>query len=480
MNFSKLTWQEKTLWVVFGLYAILVAYGVTVHEPWRDEAQSYLMVRDNSLAALFKGLPAEGHPPLWYLTIFPFVKMGLPYMVQNWISAALVIVGMYLLLFRSNAPWILKVLIPFNYFFFYEYSVFARSYCTIVFLTSAIIALYPKRFDKPILFALCVAGLFNTHMLMFAFAASLTGIYLLDAIQYKKLQGKVVAAFAIMCAFGLYLIPYIVMRDSANIFDAELIDHSKEMFLTVSFGLLLNMNTDLGTILLTALLIPLATRTKSLLMVLGGLAGILYILGYKFIGGVRHCGLLLTVIYVGYALAGFYNDDPWNIKTKWPQLIKYGTWILAGIVVLQLQYTGTKYMMDVERDYSDSRNVADFIKSHNMQGYILTGYPAAYACTILPYLDKDKKMFYPEFGQFRTHYVNDSFYLKKTWALPDEYYIKTIHDKFSGQLDNVLILFNRPIKQELAQQLDLIYYTQEPTIFEYEMFCLYKFKKGTK
>ncbi len=480
MNFSKLTWQEKALWIAFALYSILVMYGVVNHEAWRDEAQSYLTVRDNSLSGLFAGLPAEGHPPLWYLVIFPFVKLGFPYFFQNWIAAAFVIAGTYLLMFRSNAPWILKLLAPFNYYFLYEYTVFARSYCLIIFLLGAIISLYPRRFEKPLLFALCVGGLFNTHMLMFAFAASLTGIYLLDAVLLKKMQGKVIAAFALMCAMGLYLIPYIVMRDSANIFDAELIDHTKEMFLTISFGLLLNMNIEIASLLFAALLIPLVFRTKPMLLLLGGIAGIMYILGYKFIGGVRHCGLFLTVIITVYAIADNYKDDSLNLKTKWADLLKYGTWVLAGIFIIQLPYTLDKYTADIQRDYSDSKNVAEYIKDNHLENYVLAGYPAAYTCTILPYMDKEKRIYYPEFNEFRSHYINDSFYLKRTWALSDEYYVKNIYDRFSNKADSVLIIFNRPIKPEVAKYLDLVYYTQEPTIFQYEMFCLYKFKKNAQ
>lgn len=466
--------QSTLLWVVFIVYSLLILYGVVHHESWRDEAQSYLAVRDNTLTSLFNFLPSEGHPPLWYLIIMPFVKAGLPYVTQNYIAAALAIGGIYLLMFRSSASLPLKLAIPFNYYFLYEFSVFARSYSLILFLVCAIISLYPKRFERPLLFALCVAGLFNTHMLIFAFAAGITGLYLWDALQYKKVNGKVLATFTLMCISGLYLIPFLVMKGSANIFDNQIIDHTKEMLVTVSFGLLLNENTDWGMLLLIGLLIPLCTRTKPLLLVAAGLTGIFYILGYKFIGGIRHCGLLLTVVFAAYAIADNYANDKWNIKTKWPQLATYDNWLLAVIVLLQLSYTSAHYIDDIDRDYSDAKNAAEAIKHSNLRNTVIAAYPAAYTCAIIPYLDKDRKFYSLESQQFKSYYVNDSFYVK---TLPDSTIVKRALDKFGNSDKDLILICNYPLKADLVKNFDMLYYSADQTIFIQEMFCVYKLKK---
>jgi NADH:ubiquinone oxidoreductase subunit 6 (subunit J) len=405
----------------------------------------------------------------------PFVKAGLPYVTQNYVAAVLAIGGIYLLLFHSSASLPLKLLIPFNYYFLYEFSVFARSYSLIMFLICAIICLYPKRFEKPFLFALCVAGLFNTHMLMFTFAAGITGLYLWDVLEQKKINSKVLAAFAIMCVSGLYLIPFLVMKGTANIFDKQIIDHTKEMLVTASFGVLLNENTDWGVLLLIALLIPLCTHTKPLLLVAAGLAGIFYILGYKFIGGVRHCGLLVVVVFAAYAIADNYAEDKWNIKTKWQQAVTYGNWLLAAIVLLQLSYTSAHYIDDIDRDYSDAKNVADVIKRNNLHNTIIAAYPAAYTCAIIPYLDKDRKFFFPESKQFKSFYVNASFYSK---TLPDSFIVKTVLDSFGHSDKDLMLICNYPLKPELMKDFDMLYYSADQTIFIQEMFCLYKLKKS--
>ncbi|MBS1772182.1 MAG: hypothetical protein JST82_04935 [Bacteroidetes bacterium] len=473
MEFSKLSWQEKCLWIAFGIYALLVLYGVTNHEPWRDEAQSYLAARDNSISGLFTFLPSEGHPPLWYLIIMPFVKMGLPYAFQNYLAAAFAIGGVFILLFRTSVPFVVKLLVPFSYFFLYEYAVFARDYCLIVFFVSAIIALYPQRFEKPWLFAGSVACLFNTQMLMFTLAVAIALLFIIDAMQQKKLNGQVLGSFALMCVAGLYLIPFIVMKSSANIFDADITDHTQEMLVTASFGLLINDNTDVGMLLLLGLLIPLVARPKALMVAVIGLSGIMYILGYKFVGGIRHCGLLFMVMIASYAIAEYYKDDKWNIK-KWTGVVQYGGWLLAGVALMQLSYTSEHYTDDIKLNYSDSKTVADIINKNTQGNAVLSAYPAAYACSIVPYLKKHTKTFYPESRRYGSFYINDSFYHK---TVPEEVFIKTTLDSLRNYNGDVFLVCNYPLKKETTEDFDLLYYTKETAIFNNEMFCVYKLKK---
>ncbi len=472
LNTGKQGWQQQLLWGSFILYAILVLAGVAHHEPWRDEAQSFLAARDNNISSLFKFLPTEGHPPLWYLLIMPFIKMGLPYEFQNWLTGIIVIASIYILIFKSETPFLIKVLIPFNYFFLYEFAVFARNYCLVMFFISAIISLYPKRFDKPILFALAVAGLFNSHMLAFTLAGSITAVYLLDAVLSKRLSPKIIAAFCIMCLSGLYLIPLLVFKDSADLFDRLAMDHMSEMLGSISFGLLINDNQELGLLLFIALAIPFITRTKPMLILIGAVAGILYILGYKIQGSIRHSGVFFTAIFFCYAIADQYRNDNWNFKTKWNDLLKYGTWILVAVIVFQLSYTSDRYIDDINRDYSDAKNAARFLS--NYPNAIIAGYPAAYTCSVLPYLGNKQKIYSSETNDFRSYYINDSFYYHH---LTDEEYVTRVKTRFPGQLNNVILLCTHPLNPQVSQGLDLLYYTPEATIFQYEMFCIYKFKK---
>lgn len=477
MTDIKPSWQPKLLWIVFGIYAAAVLFGVTTHEPWRDESQSWLLVRDLDLAGLFKILPSEGHPPVWYLLVMPIAKLGLPYACQNWLAAIIILAGTYIILFKTDVHIAVKAILPFSYFFLYEYSEFARSYCVLVFFMACMISLYPKRFDKPWLFGLCLAGIFNTHMLAFSFAASVTGIYLLDAIQYKKLNKNVIGSLVMVGVLALYLIPYIVLPRTSGIYEEEVANHTKEITETFSYGLIASDNTGLAILLFIGLCIPLLNRTKPLLILTGGAAGVLYILGYKFMGGIRHCGVLMMVVFCVYAIADYYKNDPWNRNILKTDLVKYSPWLLVVVIAFQSQRAIASYIADKDRPYSDSKNVAEFLMANHLQNNILVGHTAAYSATVIPYLPGHKKFFYPECGYYGSFYKYDSCCVNKMWARPASYQVAVTREAFKGQLNQVILVFNHPVPADVAQQLDLIYYSQEPPIFEYEAFCLYKFKK---
>ena len=114
------------LYALLAIYVLLVLWGISNHEQWRDEAQAWLIVRDTGFTELWSILRTEGHPPLWYLLIMPLVKTGMPYEMQNWLSAAIMTGAVYLLLFRTNLLLIIKILLPFSFFFLYEYAFFMQ------------------------------------------------------------------------------------------------------------------------------------------------------------------------------------------------------------------------------------------------------------------------------------------------------------------------------------------------------------------
>ncbi|MDD6087294.1 MAG: hypothetical protein PUB74_05010, partial [Bifidobacterium boum] len=119
---------------------VLVAYLAVVitvmcfHEPWFDEAQSWLIARDCSWHdLLFSRTHYEGHPPLWWTLLAIPAKTGVPYEIGlkgvQLLTATLMI---WLLVFRTALPEILKVVLPFTYFLCYQYGVTSRPYALLI------------------------------------------------------------------------------------------------------------------------------------------------------------------------------------------------------------------------------------------------------------------------------------------------------------------------------------------------------------
>lgn len=129
--------SSKTIWLAkhsraltLSAYLVVVAIVMCFHEPWFDEAQSWLIARDSSFADLLTLRPHyEGHPPLWTLLLSIPAKTGVPYEIGlkgvQFLCAALL--GGWLI-FRAPFNRLTIALLPFTYFICFQYGVTARPY----------------------------------------------------------------------------------------------------------------------------------------------------------------------------------------------------------------------------------------------------------------------------------------------------------------------------------------------------------------
>lgn len=152
-------------YIVLLTYITLVIFAISYHEPWHDEVQSWLLARDsNPLTLLFRYLRYEGHPGLWHFLLMVPAKLGLPLVTLNLISGAVMAVTVYLILFKSRFPVIIKILLPFSFLFLYQYAVVSRSYCLILLLLSLIATIYGRRTERPYTYFALLVLLANTSI----------------------------------------------------------------------------------------------------------------------------------------------------------------------------------------------------------------------------------------------------------------------------------------------------------------------------
>lgn len=150
------------IWMLYILFLCSISF---YHEPWHDEAQAWLIARDDSIWQLLTVTTHyEGHPPLWHLCLMPFAKLGVPYelglksvnLFFGSLAAGLVIC-------KSPLPWYLRFTIPFSYFFFYQYGVINRSYSLLLALIMLSAYYYPQRKTKPYHLALSLGAMAATQ-----------------------------------------------------------------------------------------------------------------------------------------------------------------------------------------------------------------------------------------------------------------------------------------------------------------------------
>ena len=92
------------------------------HEPWFDEAQSWAIARSGTIKEILFEIPHyEGHPPLWHLILVPFAKLGAPYELSlAAVNIFFMTLAVAVLLFKSPFPKLIRCLLPFNFFLFYQ------------------------------------------------------------------------------------------------------------------------------------------------------------------------------------------------------------------------------------------------------------------------------------------------------------------------------------------------------------------------
>ena len=159
-----LCWAWMNVWVA--LY----------YEPFRDVSQAWIIVRYLNPLELLPQIKAEGHPFLWYLVLFPFVKLGLPFMTIIAISMTAMLLGLYGFLCLAPYRKLEKLAIVFSASGMYYLPVIARGYALAPLMLMITFLVYPKRFERPILYAIVLFFLCQLHVLL----CGLVGMLMLE------------------------------------------------------------------------------------------------------------------------------------------------------------------------------------------------------------------------------------------------------------------------------------------------------------
>ena len=182
------------------LYAIFTIFIVLHHEIWRDEAQVWLLLKYIRPFELFDKLINEGHPPLFYLLVMPFVKLKLNIISMQLLCWGFSVAGVFLLLNFSPFRWWLKLSVILSAGLIYGFPVIARSYSILPFLVFLAAILYSKSKEHPILYSFVLLLISQTHYLMFGFVCVLLGFYVFECIKDKIYSKGAVIGFLIVSA----------------------------------------------------------------------------------------------------------------------------------------------------------------------------------------------------------------------------------------------------------------------------------------
>lgn len=207
LKLKELPWQ----WIAFIGFVLAYIVVSLFHEPMYDEAQAWMIARDASWWELIFEIPHyEGHPPFWHLILALFAKSGISFEVGLRIPGAIFcITSVWLIVFRSPFPKVVKCLLPFTYYIFFRYSIVVRPYCMTMLGLCLVAIAYKRRSEKPYrlmtaLMLLCASSAYGM-----ALAAGICIVWLIELFTSikKNYTGQLVAmSILLICNLGQLLL----------------------------------------------------------------------------------------------------------------------------------------------------------------------------------------------------------------------------------------------------------------------------------
>lgn len=190
--------------VVFAIFLIITLIVALKHEPWRDEAQSWLIVKNLGLFEIFNQLKYEGHPFLYYMIIMPFAKFGFSYKSINIVSWIFGGLSALIILYKLPLNRFLKVAILLSTPMIYWYSVFGRSYSLLMFLICYLSLIYNCRENNSVLYGILLLMITNTHILGFGLVLALLSVDIYDLI--NKTEDKKILKSMFIAGLGIIIL----------------------------------------------------------------------------------------------------------------------------------------------------------------------------------------------------------------------------------------------------------------------------------
>lgn len=360
------------------LYALIVALAAWHHEPWADEAQSWLLARDATLLDLWtRLLHYEGTPGLWQSLLHLAILLGAPYRALNLISAACGLGACWLILRHGPFPMALRLALPFTFFLCYQYAVIARSYSLVPVLLFAAAILYRQGPSKIAALTVVLALLAAVSVHGMALSASIWLAFYVDLARERQKLPAVVWRTAFIVAAGYWASILLLVLAAWPASDNMFVRRpywSFEHLVTVAGKAV--RGGFAGELLLSlvaiALSLPLLRRGRTLVLFLFSLVSLFLLNGIVY-SQVWHYGLVFLCWLFALWVAASRST------MGWPAIAS-----LAIVIAVQCYWTAEAVSYDWDSTYSASKDAAGYLRQSGIARQRL--FAIGYSCTgIQPY-----------------------------------------------------------------------------------------------
>lgn len=271
------------------------------HEPWADEAQSWLIARDANVSDIIWNISRyEGTFPLWFLILKAFIISGLQYKYLYIIPIIISSIGLWVFLNKTQVPIYIKILYPFTFYIFYQYTIIARSYCLLFLAFSLWMVTYKDRFNHSLKYILNLIFFSFISMHGMLIALGFTAMFLIDIFKRKELKQNLIYFLLIglvnFIEIIILLLPsdlYMYVSVTGSIVNNILIIIKNIILIDNIFIAIYNL---ISLVLLIIILFSTFKKSKDMFIIVCLL--ILFILFIRF--APHHLGILYLSITFGY------------------------------------------------------------------------------------------------------------------------------------------------------------------------------------
>lgn len=424
--------KRYVLTAVFFLYIVLLSAISFFHEPWFDEAEAWQIAKCSSIYDLFFIVPhSEGHPPLWYLLLAPFAKNGMPYEFSlSLVNIIFISAAVWILMFKTKLPGLMRLLMPFTYFFFYQYGVISRPYSVMALALMLCAVFYKEKTRKPVrmVFALALLCLSSAYGL--AMAAGICVVWLIEEWNGKNIIVFVkdfVKTKTFFSLLGLLVLAVLILlevfpdKNATAVSGMTDIKNTLQNLLYTMF--VLPFDATIGSVLTTDKLFfnlqylayaPISAIVVTVLILFGKKhrqRRLLFIplvfmpILFAAIIFYAHYVGIITMFLVFWLNICFDTDEPPEKLGKYDEILHY-IFTAAGCIFIfvQIMWTVMSSAAEITHSYSAGREMAAYIKENCLENAKLmcswTNYDAedgarynfnfsADGTVILPYFDKN-------------------------------------------------------------------------------------------
>ncbi|MCF7919601.1 MAG: hypothetical protein K9N06_06785 [Candidatus Cloacimonetes bacterium] len=483
------SWKIDYRSISFSLYCLLSLIITITHEPFKNEAQAWLIVRDLDLSGIFNMMWYEGTPALWHLLIFPLVKLGMPYFSMQLLHWLFAVAIAWLLIYKSTFPPVFKVLLVFSYYFLYEYCAMARNYNITILLMFLLATIWKRKGELPLLFCLLVILLINSNLVIWGFGVAVTLLYFYDCkCNRKHLKlSHFLTIIILLAGFALVLFQ-IIPRGSAA--DHSVVHFSfwdikfPEMIFRAPANALVTVDGGSDSMVIPffflftylAIALLLIKRTRILLAALISSAWCLYMFTFIYMGDTRHHGFLLMILIFFFWVITLYPKSEWYKKFLPPyftsEAFKNGVFLIIGLCLLtSVVRTLVIIPKEIRYSFSGSREIAHYIKDNDLENLTWIGFQSEKCEAILPYFP-EKKFWYAGLQDYGSYIIWDTEF-KENHNISEEEIITRINKHFPGQKD-ILLVMSKPLAtpsidgfRQLYQNKREVFWIQDETYYLY-------------